>query len=107
MKLSELFDKYKIDNFFDFEVEGLAYNSKDVRDNFVFFAIRGEKSDGHNFIEEAINNGAKAVVVERRFKLNVNQIIVENTREILSKISAKFYNYPSKKLFVIGITGTN
>ncbi|MEO0152080.1 MAG: UDP-N-acetylmuramoyl-L-alanyl-D-glutamate--2,6-diaminopimelate ligase [candidate division WOR-3 bacterium] len=107
MKLSELFSEYKIENFFDFEVKGLAYNSKEVKDNFVFFAIRGEKNDGHNFVEEAIKNGAKAIVVERKFNFNINQIIVQNTREVLSKISAKFYNYPSKKVFVIGITGTN
>lgn len=107
MKFSELFEGYKIENFEDFIVEGIAYNSKEVKENYVFFAIKGEKFDGHNFVYEAINNGAKAIVVERKLNVNVNQVIVENSRIELSKISAKFYNYPSKNLFVIGITGTN
>lgn len=107
MKLSELFSGYNIENFEDFEVEGISYNSKEVKNNYVFFAIRGEKFDGHDFIKDAIKNGARAIVVERRLNESVNQIVVENTRAELSKISAKFYNYPSEKLFVIGITGTN
>jgi len=107
LKFSELFEGYKIENFKDFIVEGIAYNSKEVKENYVFFAIKGEKSDGHNFVYEAINNGAKAIVVEKKLDVEINQVIVENSRVELSKISAKFYNYPSKNLFVIGITGTN
>ncbi|MDT7880880.1 MAG: UDP-N-acetylmuramoyl-L-alanyl-D-glutamate--2,6-diaminopimelate ligase [Candidatus Hydrothermia bacterium] len=107
MKFSELFEGYKIENFKDFIVEGIAYNSKEVKENYVFFAIKGEKFDGHNFVYEAINNGAKAIVVEKKLDVEINQVIVENSRTELSKISAKFYNYPSKNLFVIGITGTN
>jgi UDP-N-acetylmuramoyl-L-alanyl-D-glutamate--2,6-diaminopimelate ligase len=107
LKFSELFEGYKIENFKDFIVEGIAYNSKEVKENYVFFAIKGEKFDGHNFVYEAINNGAKAIVVEKKLDVEINQVIVENSRFELSKISAKFYNYPSKNLFVIGITGTN
>ncbi|MCS7244588.1 MAG: UDP-N-acetylmuramoyl-L-alanyl-D-glutamate--2,6-diaminopimelate ligase [candidate division WOR-3 bacterium] len=107
MKLSELFKGYNIENFQDFEVEGIAYDSREVKNNFVFFAISGEKFDGHSFIEDAIKNGAKAIVVEKRLNKHVNQILVDNTRLELSRISAKFYNYSSEKLFVIGITGTN
>ena len=107
MKFSELFEGYKIENFKDFLVEGIAYNSKEVKENYVFFAIKGEKFDGHNFVYEAINNGAKAIVVERKLDVKVSQVVVENSRVELSKISAKFYNDPSKNLFVIGITGTN
>jgi UDP-N-acetylmuramoyl-L-alanyl-D-glutamate--2,6-diaminopimelate ligase len=107
LKFSELFEGYKIENFKDFIVEGIAYNSKEVKENYVFFAIKGEKFDGHNFVYEAINNGAKAIVVERKLDVEINQVIVENSKIELSKISAKFYNYPSKNLFVIGITGTN
>jgi UDP-N-acetylmuramoyl-L-alanyl-D-glutamate--2,6-diaminopimelate ligase len=107
LKFSELFEGYKIENFKDFIVEGIAYNSKEVKENYVFFAIKGEKFDGHNFVYEAINNGAKAIVVERKLDVEISQVVVENSRIELSKISAKFYNYPSKNLFVIGITGTN
>jgi UDP-N-acetylmuramyl-tripeptide synthetases len=107
LKFSELFEGYKIENFKDFIVEGIAYNSREVKENYVFFAIKGEKFDGHNFVYEAINNGAKAIVVEKKLDVKINQVIVENSRVELSKISAKFYNYPSKNLFVIGITGTN
>jgi UDP-N-acetylmuramoyl-L-alanyl-D-glutamate--2,6-diaminopimelate ligase len=107
LKFSELFEGYKIENFKDFIVEGIAYNSKEVKENYVFFAVKGEKFDGHNFVYEAINNGAKAIVVEKKLDVEINQVIVENSRVELSKTSAKFYNYPSKNLFVIGITGTN
>lgn len=107
MKFSELFEGYKIENFEDFIVEGIAYNSKEVKENYVFVAIKGEKFDGHNFVYEAINSGAKAIVVERKLDVKISQVIVENSRVELSKISAKFYNYPSKNLFAIGITGTN
>lgn len=107
MKFSELFEGYKIENFEDFIVEGIAYNSKEVKENYVFVAIKGEKFDGHNFVYEAINSGAKAIVVERKLDVKISQVIVENSRVELSKISSKFYNYPSKNLFAIGITGTN
>ncbi len=107
MKLSELFKGYKIENFFDFEVKGISYDSREVKDDFVFFAIEGERVDGHNFVNGAIKNGATAIVVQRKLNVNVNQILVENTKKALSEISAKFYSYPSKHLFVIGITGTN
>jgi len=107
LKFSELFEGYKIENFEDFIVEGIAYNSKEVKENYVFVAIKGEKFDGHNFVYEAINSGAKAIVVERKLDVKISQVIVENSRVELSKISAKFYNYPSKNLFAIGITGTN
>jgi len=107
LKFSELFEGYKIENFEDFIVEGIAYNSKEVKENYVFVAIKGEKFDGHNFVYEAINSGAKAIVVERKLDVKISQVIVENSRVELSKISSKFYNYPSKNLFAIGITGTN
>lgn len=96
----------------DFPVKGISCNSKQVLDNFIFVAIKGINADGHKFIQEAINKGAKAVVVQGSgfgFKGSegASFIKVEDTRKALAKLAAKFYGNPSAKIKVIGITGTN
>jgi len=97
----------------DFEVAGIACNSKDVRDNFIFVAIKGNCEDGHKFIPEAINRGAKAIIVQCQVSSvkcqdkNINFIEVKDTRKVLAKLVTEFYGDPSSRLKVIGITGTN
>ena len=91
------------------DVLDISYNSKKVVKGALFVAIKGEKVDGHNFIEEAIKNGAIAIVVEEGTKKNYNiiQIEVKNTRSVLAKIATNFYNNPSFKIGTVGVTGTN
>jgi UDP-N-acetylmuramoyl-L-alanyl-D-glutamate--2,6-diaminopimelate ligase len=90
------------------EVEGIAYHSKQIGKGFLFAAIRGLESDGHRFIEEAIQRGAEAVVSEEERNLsNRTLILVPNSRQALAKISSNFYGDPSSRLKLIGITGTN
>lgn len=94
----------------DLEIEGLAYNSRKVEKNFLFIAIEGFKTDGHKYIDSAVENGAVAVVLEKDVEglpENVVKIKVENSRESLAKLSCNFYENPSSKLNLIGITGTN
>ncbi len=95
-----------VDNMSD-EIMGISYNSKKTVPNDLFICLTGEHVDGHEYAEEAFSNGACACIVERRLNLDVPQIVVENTGEIIAQISDLFYSSPSKKLNIIGVTGTN
>lgn len=95
-----------IDNF-DEEIESITYNSKKVKQNSLFICLPGEHVDGHEYAEEAMTNGALACVVERRLNIDAPQIVVESTTEMIAKISSIFYDNPSSKINIIGVTGTN
>ena len=90
------------------EIGGIAYHSNRVEKGFLFVAIRGMEVDGHKFIEEAIQRGAEAVLLEEGQEIsNRTMIFVPNSRRALAKISSNFYGDPSSKIDLIGITGTN
>lgn len=93
----------------DIEINSPQYDSRKVQQGDVFFAITGFSTDGHKFIEKAVQSGAKVVVVERDIDLieGVTYIKVENGRRALAMASCNFYDHPSKKMKLIGITGTN
>ena len=97
----------------DLEIEGIESNSKKIEKGFLFVAIKGFTVDGHEFINNAIENGATAVVVDESCDLkalkipsNVTLIVAKDTREFLALASANFYGNPSQKFKLIGITGT-
>lgn len=98
--------KYDSEKFFNSQVNGISYNSKDVKEGYLFFAIKGVRSDGHEFVEEAIKNGAVGVVVEKNINCS-NSIKVSSTLQALREISLVFFDYPFKKLFLGSVTGTN
>ena len=98
------------------EISGITYDSRAVKKGFLFVAVKGEKVDGHNYIENAIANGAAAVVCGKdhpAFQLladkypTVSWIRVEDCRDALAAFSSSFYGRPSEKTVIIGITGTN
>ena len=97
------------------DVSGIYYDSRKVVKNSVFVAIKGYKTDGHHFILDAINNGAIAVILEDNSCLpeevfilgKIAKILVKNSRLALAEISNSFFKEPSKRLKLIGITGTN
>src|SRR5256886_12070159 len=96
----------------DRAVESIAYDSRRVQRDGLFVALRGEKSDGHNFIGQAIEKGATVIVAERAENPAVTgrratRVLVENTRTALADVSARFYNFPARKLKLAGVTGTN
>ncbi|GAB6182519.1 UDP-N-acetylmuramoyl-L-alanyl-D-glutamate--2,6-diaminopimelate ligase [Thermodesulfovibrio hydrogeniphilus] len=110
--LKLLRDDFEVKGNLDIEISSVHYNSKEVKPNCLFIAIAGQNIDGHEFIDEAIKNGACAVVYEKaRYKpesiKDVTWIGVDNSRDALAWISNRFYGCPSNKLNVIGITGTN
>jgi len=92
----------------DRTVESIAYDSRRVQKNGLFVALRGEKTDGHEFIAQAIEKGASAMVVEREEKHSrATSLVVENTREALADLAATFYGFPVRRLRLAGVTGTN
>jgi UDP-N-acetylmuramoyl-L-alanyl-D-glutamate--2,6-diaminopimelate ligase len=113
MNFSEMIKKLEenvtdFDKSFDFEVEELRYNSSQVGQNDVFFAIRGYKSDGNKFILDAFNKGAKAVFTDGNPDITDSRIYrVKDCRRTMAAMSNAFYGFPSKKMKMIGVTGTN
>src|SRR6266508_6843594 len=92
----------------DRPVENIAYDSRRVQRHTMFVALRGEKTDGHQFIGLAIDKGASVIVAEREQKdPRVTCLIVENTRTALADFSATFYGHPARKLKLAAVTGTN
>lgn len=95
----------------NFNVKGLAQDSRNVKEDFIFFSIKGNKTDGRIFTEQAIKNGAGIIIADKDYKDEYNDIenvvFVSNIRKVMSELSSKFYGNPSSKLKVTGITGTN
>jgi UDP-N-acetylmuramoyl-L-alanyl-D-glutamate--2,6-diaminopimelate ligase len=90
------------------DIQGIAYSSKNVQPGFMFTALKGMKTNGYEFVEEALVNGATAILSDREKPENFTKtwIQVSDTREALALCSANFYSHPSQKMKVIGITGT-
>ncbi|MFA5411000.1 MAG: UDP-N-acetylmuramoyl-L-alanyl-D-glutamate--2,6-diaminopimelate ligase [Candidatus Omnitrophota bacterium] len=95
----------------DFMVRGVSCNSKKVSHNFIFVAIEGARQDGNKFIAEAIEKGARAVVIHSSVRCPPSEkalfIKVKDPRKALAQLAAEFYGRPSRKLKIAGITGTN
>ena len=91
------------------KVKGLAFDSREIHPGFIFFAIRGTTQDGHDYIEQAIEQGAIMIVTERMVKTkdSIPVVVVPNVKKALALISHRFLNKPSKKLNMVGVTGTN
>ena len=95
------------------EVAGLAYDSRRVEPGWVFVAVRGERNDGHDFIAEAVKRGAVGLVVEAGREAGMSpppggaMAVVANSREAMAAIARAFYDDPSSKLTLAGVTGTN
>jgi UDP-N-acetylmuramoyl-L-alanyl-D-glutamate--2,6-diaminopimelate ligase len=92
------------------DVNAIAIDSRKVESGSMFIAVKGEKFDGHNFIQQSINKGATIIVCEElpaSLKDNITYIQVKNAHEATAYIAHNFYDEPSKKLKLVGVTGTN
>ena len=110
MKLEELIEylDYKdLVNFKSVEVNGISYNSKTTKQGDIFICLVGEHTDGHEYAQMAIDNGAVALLVEHPVDIKIPQVVVRNTRHKIADIADRFYSRPSLGLNLIGITGTN
>ena len=103
----------KVKGDLDIEITGLDRNSKNIKEGYLFVAIKGFSVDGHKFINDAIENGAKAILIEEGCDLkeiknidNITIVMAKDTREALAITSANFYGNPSRKFKLIGVTGT-
>ena len=97
----------------DIDVIGVAHDSRKVKEGYMFVAIKGFETDGHKYVKQAVENGAKVIVIEDISSIKKSDIaqdtiivVAPNTREALAKIACNFYNNPSSKFNLIGITGT-
>lgn len=92
------------------DVKGLAFDSRKVQPGFVFVAVTGTQSDGHSFIQKAIEAGATAIVCERlpeTVNENITYVTVRSSAQALGIMASNFYGNPSENLKLIGVTGTN
>lgn len=115
MKLLELLDgvKYKlVKGNLDKEIEKVQYDSRKIAKNDIFVCLSGFEVDGHQFANKAIEAGASVLICEKDLDFDnisdeVTVIRVEEGRKALAIISANYYDHPTKKLKLIGVTGTN
>ena len=116
MKLSKILvglENLKAKGDLDIDITGLESNSKNVKEGYMFIAIKGFSVDGHDYINNAIEAGAKAIMVQegcdlKKIKLpsDVTLIMAKDTRHALAICSCNFYDNPSRKFRLIGVTGT-
>ena len=105
MNVKKLRELYDIDS--DILIKGIKINSKEIEEGDLFVCTMGVTVDRHDFIDEAIEKGASAVVVSREVgEKKVPIIKVDNTNEELRRVCSKFYDYPYQKMKMIGVTGT-
>ena len=89
------------------EVRDLAYDARAVTAGALFFAVPGERADGHDFAAEAVERGAVALVVERALDLPVSQLVVRDSRAAMASAADVFFGEPTSELEVVGVTGTS
>ena len=118
-KLSQLFIDFPLpvpSQIPDVDITGIAIDSRSVKPGDLFVALRGGSVDGHDYIAKAIDNGAAAVVGDRDVgrvvakhpgRANPPYIQLEDSRQALTWLAAAFYDWPARKLIVIGVTGTD
>ena len=89
-------------------INGLAYHSLKVKPGDLFVCIKGYKTDGHNYLSDAVDRGAVAAIVEKiQLDIEIPQFLVSNARHALAIVAGNFYNHPSRHMKMIGITATN
>ena len=92
----------------EFNIEEIEFDSRKIKENYVFVAMIGAVVDGHDYIQKALDCGAKMIIVEKNIEINqfkniddVTFILVENVRKHLGVIASNYYDYPQNKLKII------
>lgn len=108
MKLSELFPQFKNSSL---EISSVTQDTRQIKPGSLFVAIKGHKMDGHDYLDQAVQAGAVALVVQDPSKVpssfSVPIQVVQDSRLALDQIASQFYDHPSRKMFCFGVTGTN
>lgn len=106
-RLLEALDDAQVQNFQDTDITGIAYNSKTVQPGNLFAALPGQKAHGIYFVRQALKKGAAAVLTDFTLEVSCPVIVTPEPRRAMALLSNRFYRRPSKKLKLIGVTGTN
>lgn len=109
-ELLKLAVKYEIYGNEEIEVKGIEIDSRNIKEDYAFIAIKGTQADGHNYIEKATEQGATTIICENlpeKLNKEVTYVVVNNTEDIVGKIATTFYGNPTEKLDLVGVTGTN
>lgn len=101
-KLNELYEGYP-----NIEIKDIKTNSKEITEGDLFVCTMGFSVDRHDFVDDAISKGAVAIVASKPINVSVPVIMVDNTNTELPILVNKFYDYPSSKMKMIGVTGTD
>jgi len=113
MKLNELLknlSNFQLEGQDTIEISGIHSDSRKIEKGFIFVAVKGTQSDGHDYIENAIKSGASAIVCEilpEKLRNNITYIKVKDSTETLGKLASAWNGNPSEKLTLVGVTGTN
>lgn len=113
MKLVDLLQgvNYELKNgSVDKEINHIQYDSRKIKEGDIFVCLTGFEVDGHNYANSAIKNGAKVILCEKEITVedkDVTVLLVKEGRKALATMSANYYDHPTKKLKLIGVTGTN
>ena len=89
------------------QYSGIQTDSRNIKKGYVFVCIFGFIDDGHDFAQKAVDEGAELLIVERELEIEIPQIVVLNARKATALLATLFFDDPSNKLKIIGITGTN
>ncbi|MBR5324467.1 MAG: UDP-N-acetylmuramoyl-L-alanyl-D-glutamate--2,6-diaminopimelate ligase [Muribaculaceae bacterium] len=112
-KISALIEKIKTTSIIgdiEQEVKGIDSDSRNIKPQYMFIAVKGTTVDGHKFIGKAVELGATAVLCEdmpEEVKEGITYITVKDSQLALGQLASAWYNYPSEKLKLVGVTGTN
>lgn len=106
-ELIEVIQTQKTERMVEAVVTSLTTDSRDVKPGTLFVAIKGYTVDGHDYAKQAEAQGAVAIVSERLLNVTIPVILVRSTTRAMAELAGKFYDYPSEKMRMIGITGTN
>src|SRR5579862_2865028 len=92
----------------EMKIAGIAYDSRAVKEGYLFVAVKGEKVDGRDYIDQAVAKGAVAVLCEAPAPAtSATRVVVEDARAAMADVAAAFYRHPANSLKVAGVTGTN
>src|SRR5881275_873848 len=89
------------------EIGDLAYDARAVGPGALFFCVPGQRADGHDFAAQAVENGAVALVAERRLELDVPQVVVGDARAAMAIAADEFFEHPTHELEIAAVTGTS
>ena len=90
----------------DRKYDGIEYDSRKIKENYIFVAFEGANVDGHNYIDSAVKNGATCIIVSKEVEMkhNVSYVLIDDIRHKLGYIASNFYEWPQRKLKIIVVT---